>query len=209
MKASSSDNQGLLNRLACCMALVNEIGQTKAIAQLWREFLLELRFRYDSVIFITGVEEKSQPDLGCCLLHQKIQLLNCCIKKRLERQQFETSQEAANDDATDDSEDQFFDCEEEDDQAPQESTKPEGRLKKAGDMTLLNKPNEPMYVPVTQDSTPMTEDMLEQHTSALLNLGSGEDAALMRAKIQSASLLSDMQSFKVADLINFLLYKNL
>jgi hypothetical protein len=43
----------------------------------------------------------------------------------------------------------------------------------------------------------MTEDMLEQHASVLVNLGSSDDAALIRAKIQSASLLSDMQSFKV------------
>lgn len=47
----------------------------------------------------------------------------------------------------------------------------------------------------------MTEDMLEQHASVLVNLGSSDDAALLRAKIQSASLLSDMQSFKVNLLI--------
>lgn len=43
----------------------------------------------------------------------------------------------------------------------------------------------------------MTEDMLEAHASVLVNLGESDDAALLRAKIQSASLLSDMQSFKV------------
>ena len=45
----------------------------------------------------------------------------------------------------------------------------------------------------------MTEDMLEQHASVLVNLGQDEDASLLRAKIQSASLLSDMQSFKAAN----------
>lgn len=45
----------------------------------------------------------------------------------------------------------------------------------------------------------MTEDMLEQHASVLVNLGCGDDAALLRAKIQSASLLSDMESFKAAN----------
>lgn len=44
----------------------------------------------------------------------------------------------------------------------------------------------------------MTEDMLEQHASVLINLGTTGDAALLRAKIQSASLLSDMESFKVS-----------
>ncbi len=45
----------------------------------------------------------------------------------------------------------------------------------------------------------MTEDMLEQHASVLVNLGYGTDAAMLRAKIQSASLLSDMQAFKAAN----------
>ena len=45
----------------------------------------------------------------------------------------------------------------------------------------------------------MTEDMLEQHASVLVNLGNGDEAALLRAKIQSASLMSDMQSFKAAN----------
>ena len=45
----------------------------------------------------------------------------------------------------------------------------------------------------------MTEDMLEQHASVLVNLGSSNDAAMIRAKIQSASLMSDMQSFKAAN----------
>ncbi len=80
-----------------------------------------------------------------------------------------------------------------------ESTRPEGRLKKFGEFCLLACPDEALYVPITQESTPMTEDMLEQHASVLVSLGSGDDAALLRAKIQSASLLSDMQSFKAAN----------
>ena len=44
--------------------------------------------------------------------------------------------------------------------------------------------------------------MIEQHASVLVNLGSSDDAALLRAKIQSASLLSDMQSFKVAYILS-------
>ena len=39
--------------------------------------------------------------------------------------------------------------------------------------------------------------MLDEQTTVLTNLGSGEEATLLRAKIQSRSLLSDMESFKV------------
>ena len=43
-----------MNKLANCMVITNEYGQTKAIAQLWKEFLLELRFRYESACLIPG-----------------------------------------------------------------------------------------------------------------------------------------------------------
>ncbi len=39
--------------------------------------------------------------------------------------------------------------------------------------------------------------MLDEQTTVLTNLGSGEEATLLRAKMQSRSLLSDMESFKV------------
>ncbi len=175
MKASSADNTGLLNKLATCISLVNQVGQTRAVAQLWREFLLEIRFRYDSNILISGLDPAKtsltrsymstpMPDLSRCLLHQKLQMLNCCIKKRIERQEFElntsrpstSEQAAAAAEVSDD--DQFFDCEEEDTDksSPEklekfyENMKPEGRLKKFGECTLLQKPAEPMYVPITQ-----------------------------------------------------------
>jgi Rab3 GTPase-activating protein catalytic subunit len=218
-------NGGLLNRLVTCLSLVNTFGQTRAVAQLWKEFVLELRFRYDSNIFIPDVcttttssssnttsNEISNnllllahaPDLSRCLLHQKMQMLNCCIKKRVERQAYETKQQTLNDDDDEnEDEEQFFDCDDDDVTSTEQSSRPtknvvpEGRLKKFDNLTLLNKPSESIYVPLTQESTPMTEDMLEQHASVLVNLGSSDDAALLRAKIQSASLLSDMQSFKV------------
>lgn len=172
MKASASDNKGLLNKLAVCMSVVNELGPTRAIAQLWKEFLLELRFRYESSCFIPGLSNANEsnkvltaekgkltpPDLSRCLLHQKLQMLNCCIKKKLERQRLEinnyleTQESVQNSDASDedeDDEDDFFDAEE--DVEPM-STRPEGRLKKFGHNTLLADPSEPIYVPITQVS---------------------------------------------------------
>lgn len=40
--------------------------------------------------------------------------------------------------------------------------------------------------------------MLDEQTTVLTNLGSSEEATLLRAKMQSRSLLSDMESFKVS-----------
>ena len=43
----------------------------------------------------------------------------------------------------------------------------------------------------------MTEDMLWEQEKVLARLGTTEEAAQVRAKMQSSSLISDMQAFKV------------
>ena len=43
----------------------------------------------------------------------------------------------------------------------------------------------------------MTEDMMLEQASVLANLGTSEEAAMVRAKMQSSSLISDMEAFKV------------
>lgn len=43
----------------------------------------------------------------------------------------------------------------------------------------------------------MTEDMLEEQSEVLAKLGTSAEGSQLRARMQSASLLSDMESFKV------------
>lgn len=43
----------------------------------------------------------------------------------------------------------------------------------------------------------MTEDMLRAHADVLTQLGTTEEGARIRAQMQSACLLSDMEAFKV------------
>lgn len=75
--------------------------------------------------------------------------------------------------------------------------KPEGRLKRCGQLRLFET-NEPLYIPITQEPAPMTEDRLEEHADVLLRLGTDTVGSQLRARMMSASLLSDMESFKVA-----------
>lgn len=192
LKSSLNDSSNVLNKLAICMLNVCQIGKTKAIAQLWNEFLLELRCRWDSNFFVYGIPANS-PDLSRCIFHQKLQLLNCCIAKKIDRDKLNKQTQFENNDNDDD---EFFDALEDDDVQQQE---PDGRSKQCGDLYLVNNPKIPLYVPITQEPTPMTEDMLEEHASVLVNLGNTDDASLLRAKIQSSSLLSDMESFKAAN----------
>ena len=49
----------------------------------------------------------------------------------------------------------------------------------------------------------MTEDMMAEQEMVLARLGTSEEAGRIRARMQSGSLLSDMQAFKV------LIYSNI
>ncbi|KAI8339595.1 Rab3 GTPase-activating protein catalytic subunit-domain-containing protein [Chlamydoabsidia padenii] len=64
---------------------------------------------------------------------------------------------------------------------------------------LLLKTNTPLWVPYTQCSGFMTEDMIQQQAETLEQMGTSKDATQQRAKLQSAQLSSDMQSFKAAN----------
>lgn len=65
-------------------------------------------------------------------------------------------------------------------------------------MKLL-KTGKPLYVPITQDSVPKTEDQLEEDTQVLLKLGNNALGSELRARLLSAYLLSDMEAFKAAN----------
>lgn len=80
------------------------------------------------------------PNARTCLLHQKLQLLNCCIKRALEGRGTVVGNS---------SDDEFFDCSE--DESGEEHPlwdRPAGRLSRLGEATLKN--GTPLYVPRTQ-----------------------------------------------------------
>lgn len=97
------------------------------------------------------------------------------------------------------SEDEFFDCDNNHDDENKQHyapwNKPEGRLSKLNDMKLIDS-DEYLYVPITQEPVPKTEDQLEDDAEVMLKLGPGSE---LRAQMMSASLLSDMESFKAAN----------
>ncbi|KAJ8921070.1 hypothetical protein NQ315_015866 [Exocentrus adspersus] len=129
-------------------------------------------------------------------------MLNCCIDRKLGREGMHQSLYDSAEDSPASTDDEFYDCTEK----PEEDTKkklslwnqPVGRLSKFGDLKLL-KTGDALYIPVTQDPVLKTEDQLEEDTDILLKLGSDAEASELRARIMSASLLSDMESFKAAN----------
>ncbi|XP_076055611.1 RAB3 GTPase activating protein subunit 1 [Oratosquilla oratoria] len=199
MKSCAAD--GLVWRLAVVLChVIHSLGGLPAAAHLWHEIILEMRFRWDNGFIIPGIGTGT-PDLASTMFHQKLQMLNCCIMRRKKQ---ESSLTKKSDEVEDD--DEFYECEEEmEDECSKEIAasrsawdKPEGRLRKCGNLCLL-KTGEPLFIPVTQEPAPMTEDRLEEHAEVLLQLGSDATGSELRARMMSASLLSDMESFKAAN----------
>lgn len=73
-----------------------------------------------------------------------------------------------------------------------------GVAERAEGLALLNS-GLAVYVPHTQDHGWMTEDMIREQEDILASLGSSAEAQQIRARMQSATLLSDMQAFKAAN----------
>ncbi|NWV59056.1 RB3GP protein, partial [Malurus elegans] len=236
----SAPSDSLTYKLALCLCMINFYhGGVKGVAHLWQEFVLEMRYRWENNYLIPGLANGS-PDLRCCLLHQKLQMLNCCIERKKARDEgkrgsmSDRSPSGASGDGAkggdhsgdnpdkekefgksweswSDSEEEFFEClsdtedlkgngQENGKKGAKEpaNLKPEGRLHPHGKLMLLH-PGEPLYVPITQEPAPMTEDLLEEQSEVLAKLGTSAEGAHLRARMQSACLLSDMESFKAAN----------
>uniref|UniRef100_A0A182W9Y2 Rab3 GTPase-activating protein catalytic subunit n=1 Tax=Anopheles minimus TaxID=112268 RepID=A0A182W9Y2_9DIPT len=136
------------------------------------------------------------PDSRTCLLHQKLQMLNVCMERRTLRDgglpfaMRPTTTGPSGAGGGDQSDEEFFDCSDE-----EQESGATGRLSRLGKMLLVNS-DEPLYIPVTQEPVPKTEDQLEDDAEVMLKLGPGSELC---TQMMSASLLSDMESFKAAN----------
>ncbi|XP_071448374.1 rab3 GTPase-activating protein catalytic subunit [Hetaerina americana] len=225
----------LVWRLTLALAFVYQtLGGPMAVAHLWYEVAQEARYRWDKLIPLPGLI-MGEPDHKTSLLYQKFQMLNCCIerkKREIDARKNPPSHSSSfnfDSEASEDEDDSFFDCpealpeedEEKEDESKEEAqvkvrvpsmkhslwNRPEGRLKVMEDVCVLST-GEPLYVPMTQEIPPKTEDQLEEHDELMLMLGNDTFGAELRATIMSAPLLSDMESFKAAnpsaELIDFI-----
>ncbi|KAF5293111.1 hypothetical protein FQA39_LY13721 [Lamprigera yunnana] len=199
----------LLWRFGIVFAQVLSIlGGPRAAAHLWLEFTQEMRYRWENSIPIPGIIS-GYPDPRTCLLSQKLQMLNCCIERKRAREIRQTTSASGThmedvNSSTDDEE--FYDCspdkpdDDDNKKRPRHSlwNQPVGRLGKFENLKLIRN-GDPLYIPITQDPVPKTEDQLEEDTDVLLQLGSDAQGSELRAKMMSASLLSDIESFKAAN----------
>lgn len=145
-------------------------------------FLLSSLFHFYPVAFLSPGHrlQSGSPDVRCSLLHQKLQMLHCCIERKRARSLALLSgapSAAAAAKATDASrgdgdasDDEFFECVDAPAAAAGESAEPIGRLEAlelSDEEKQLVGGQSPIFVPVTQEPAPLTEDAIEQTTSIL------------------------------------------
>ncbi|TRY78537.1 hypothetical protein TCAL_04254 [Tigriopus californicus] len=202
---------GLLWRFTIVAAhCLHILGGIKPLAHLMHEFMLEIRFRWENGRKLPGLPH-GPPDHSYCLFHQKLQMINYCIDRKLARESVpnQSNEEAVTPKNDENSDEEFFDCDEDEEievdetktnaaDLPIWNQKPAGRAERLGKTMLLHH-NDFMYVPICQEPAPMTDDQLAEQAEILLQLGSDAEGSELRAKMQSASLLSDMESFKAAN----------
>ncbi|XP_017758239.1 PREDICTED: rab3 GTPase-activating protein catalytic subunit isoform X2 [Eufriesea mexicana] len=189
------------------------LGGAAALAQLWYEFVQEIRFRWERSILIPGVSPGFPDCVRTCILHQKLQMMNCCIEKKKAREEMALKSQSIDTDEfeTESEEEEFFECTSEEPTNEDDSTtrtqlkakhllwnKPAGRLAKHPSFKLIQT-GDPLYLPIMQDPVPKTEDQLEEDAEVMMQLGTDKHGSEMRARLMSASLLSDMDSFKAAN----------
>ncbi|KAG7311267.1 hypothetical protein JYU34_002298 [Plutella xylostella] len=188
----SSPAGGLVRRVSLVAARLLEAGGLPYLAHLWYEFTQELQYRWERRIRVPGVAA-GPPGARSCLLHQKLQLLNCCI----ERAGVEAGA-GGREGAGGDSDDEFYDCsEEEGEEETCERPAAAGRQERLDDAVMKN--GAPLYIPKTQEPPPRTEDQVAEDAALLEAQGGGARGSALRARLLSASLLSDMEAFKAAN----------
>ena len=198
-----------------CLLIGNVLLQTNNIfsaGHIWKFFLGKIRQHWQNGILLPHLanfnENVNSIDLNNCLFYQKLEMLNCCIQQKIKREHNnetnskEISVKNSNfDNFDEEDEEEFFDCTEEESLPEADGRTDMLRDSKGAIVYLLNKPTQPVFIPVTQDISPLTEDMLAKQMEILTNLGSTMHSDDLKTKIehQSAGLLSDMEAFKAAN----------
>lgn len=212
----SAPSGSLTWRIALILSnIYSQYPEPSSIAVVWNEIVRELRRMWvecEQLQFVHDDHDTPQDsthhmtiNYSHCLLHQKLEMLNFCIRQKSKQEGLKEAQPMADDNEEDDDE-EFFDCNEADDNVDGQSpAKVEGQLEmlrnaKNEVIYLLKKPNEAIYIPKTQEMSPQTEDMLAEQMNSTLSCSTEDEPHLMAgARFHSAGLTSDMEAFKAAN----------
>ncbi|KAK1440076.1 hypothetical protein QVD17_05901 [Tagetes erecta] len=176
---------------------VGSLKTLKKMALFWSRVVEELRRLWCEGKHIPGIPQDEIPNLHSCLLHQQLQVINCCISRKQRRAIVTESlnsvlkQANCNDDMSPSSGDIHSES------ALLYARVCSGELvlrlgvDKQLENTRLLDTGEPVYAPVLQEWPLLTEDVIKETEEFILRTGS--------VGAGCSQLFSDMQAFKAAN----------
>lgn len=196
---------------------VSRLENLNQIKYFWRLFMMAIQELWETKKEIPNLFEE-KPDWSTSIIHQKLVLLNYCIKKsNSEKQNSPTKEinqlvvsnsENFNESIISDSDDEFVDARSDfssDEESVEESDIQKYEKQRVGAShplspeTLLNHINAPIMVPITQEHPPCTEDKIIEQQMMFSKMGSSKEASIIRQSMQTDTLKSDMEAFKAAN----------
>ncbi|KAL5730012.1 hypothetical protein ACHQM5_002891 [Ranunculus cassubicifolius] len=177
--------------------IIGGLKTLRKMALFWCKVIAELRRLWYEGQPVPCVPLDESPDLNFCLLHQQLQVINCCISRKKRRALASEILHSIIGESTSNSEEVIV--------SPEHlSSNPSlyakvstgdyvlrlGADRPADKLTMLET-GEPIYAPVTQEGPILTEDLIKEAEEFVLRTGS--------CGAGCSQLLSDMQAFKAAN----------
>ncbi|XP_038981949.1 rab3 GTPase-activating protein catalytic subunit-like isoform X2 [Phoenix dactylifera] len=177
--------------------IIGGFKSLQKMASFWRCVIVELRKFWSEGQPVPQMPLDADPDLNSCLLHQKLQVINCCIARKQRRTIAKESLDSILKEASLDS---IASSDLPEKLSPShniyartskgESVLRLGAIHPSENLTMLET-DEPVYSPVTQECPVLTEEFIKETEEFVLRTGS--------VGAGCSKLLSDMQAFKAAN----------
>ncbi|XP_062187930.1 uncharacterized protein LOC133891235 [Phragmites australis] len=176
--------------------VIGSISSVHKMAFFWQSVVLELRKLWSDWQPVPRMPLDAAPDLNSCLLHQEIQVINCCIARKKRRKAAKESLDSLLKRASiDNSNPRFSVGESPDNEMYARDSTGDYVLRLGADrvsenLTLLET-GEPIYSPTLQEGPIMTAELIKETEELVLRTGS--------LGAGCSQLLSDMQAFKATN----------
>nr|XP_025882756.1 rab3 GTPase-activating protein catalytic subunit isoform X3 [Oryza sativa Japonica Group] len=175
---------------------IGKISSVYKMAFFWQSLVLELKKLWSDGQPVPRMPLDAAPDLNCCLLHQEIQVINCCIARKKRRKAAKESLDSLLKRASiDNSNHLYSNGDSPDSEMYIKGSAGDNVLRLGADhpsenLTLLET-GELVYSPTLQEGPIMTAELIKETEELVLRTGS--------VGAGCSQLLSDMQAFKAAN----------
>ncbi|KAJ6808774.1 rab3 GTPase-activating protein catalytic subunit [Iris pallida] len=176
--------------------IVGGFKSLQKMALFWSRVVVELRRQWDEEQPIPRMPLDTNPDLNSCILHQQLQVINCCIaRKHRRRVAIQSLDSFVKDSSVDNNETDGFPGNPSPNHMLYARTNSGDHVLRLGadrpseNLTMLET-GETIYSPITQEGPVLTEELIKETEELILRTGS--------VGAGCSQLLSDMQAFKAS-----------